>query len=95
MKLMRLAAARTSQELVVAGVARDAEIGPGTAANYLTLLEALRLVILVPAWSTSVTTRAKRRPKVVVVDTGLAADLNGLAVRHLRHHGGAQADSLE
>ena len=77
-KLLRLLAARTGQELVVAGVANDAEIGRETASNYVTLLEALHLVTLLPAWSTNLTNRAKRRPKIIVVDTGLAADLCGL-----------------
>lgn len=77
-RLLRLLAARTGQELVVTGLAGDAEIGRETASNYVTLLEALHLVTLLPAWSTNLTTRAKRRPKVVVVDTGLAADLYGL-----------------
>jgi hypothetical protein len=77
-KLLRLMAARTGQELVVAGLAGDAEIGRETTSNYVTLLEALHLVTLLPAWSTSITTRAKRRPKIMIVDTGLAADLCGL-----------------
>jgi uncharacterized protein len=77
-KLLRLLAARTGQELVVSGVAGDADIGRETASNYAALLEALHLVTLLPAWSTSITTRAKRRPKVVLVDTGLAANLCGL-----------------
>jgi predicted AAA+ superfamily ATPase len=77
-RLLRLLAARTGQELVVSGIAGDAEVGRETASNYVTLLEALHLVTLLPAWSTNITNRAKRRPKVVVVDTGLAADLCGL-----------------
>jgi uncharacterized protein len=76
-RLLRLLAARTGQELVVTGVAGDAEIGRETVSNYVTLLEALHLVTLLPAWSTNLTNRAKRRPKIVVVDTGLAADLCG------------------
>lgn len=77
-RFLRLLAARTGQELVGSDVASDAEVGRETASNYVTLLEALHLVTLLPAWSTNVTTRAKRRPRVVVVDTGLAADLCGL-----------------
>jgi hypothetical protein len=77
-RLLRLLAARTGQELVVSGIAGDAEIGRETASNYVTLLEALHLVTLLPAWSTNITNRAKRRPKIVVVDTGIAADLSGL-----------------
>jgi uncharacterized protein len=77
-RLLRLIAARTAQQLVVSSVAVEAEIGRDTAANYLALLEALHLVRLVPAWSTSAVTSAKRRPKVVLVDSGLAADLTGV-----------------
>jgi predicted AAA+ superfamily ATPase len=77
-RLLRLLAARTGQELIVSGVAGDAEVGRETASNHVTLPEALHLVTLLPAWSTSITTRAKRRPKIVLVDTGLAADLCGL-----------------
>jgi hypothetical protein len=80
-RLVRLLAARTGQELVITGVAGDAEIGRETVSNYLALLEALHLVTWLPAWSTSITTRAKRRPKVVLVDTGLAADLCGVGQR--------------
>lgn len=76
-RLLRLLAARTGHELVVSGVAGDAEVGRETASNYIALLEALHLVTLLPAWSTNITNRAKRRPKVLVVDTGLAADLCG------------------
>jgi hypothetical protein len=77
-RLLRLAAARTGGTFVLSDIAADAELGRETAANYLSLLEALHLLVLIPAWSTSVTTRAKRRPKVAVVDTGLAADLTGV-----------------
>jgi uncharacterized protein len=77
-RLLRLLAARTGQELIISGVAGDAEIGRETATNYVALLEALNLVTLIPAWSTSITTRAKRRPKVVLIDTGLSADLCGI-----------------
>lgn len=76
-RLLRLLAARTGQELVVSGIAGDADVGRDTAANYITLLEALHLVTLLPAWSTNITKRATRRPKILVVDTGLAADLGG------------------
>lgn len=77
-KILRLLAARTASELVVSGIAADAEVSRETAANYVTLLSALHLVILIPAFSTNVTTRVKRHSKVVLADTGLAADLCGL-----------------
>lgn len=77
-RLLRLLAARTGQELVISDLAGDADVARETAVNYVTLLEALHLVTLLPAWSTNATTRAKRRPKIVVTDSGLATDLRGL-----------------
>jgi Predicted ATPase (AAA+ superfamily) len=77
-RLLRLVAARTATELVVSDLAADAELARETTANYLSLLEALHVVTALPAWSTSTTTAAKRRPKLVMVDTGLAADLCGI-----------------
>ncbi|MDN5932095.1 MAG: ATP-binding protein [Pseudonocardia sp.] len=74
-RVLRLLAARTAQELVVTDLARDAELDRSTATSYLALLEALFLVIQLPAFATSATTRAKRRPKVLVTDPGLAAHL--------------------
>ncbi|MGH3695999.1 MAG: ATP-binding protein [Pseudonocardiaceae bacterium] len=76
--VLRLLAARTAGELVVSEVAADAELSRATTADYIGLLEALYLVIRLPGWASSATTRAKRRPKVLVVDTGLAADLCGV-----------------
>lgn len=90
-RLLRLLAARTGQELAITELAGDADIGRDTASNYLSLLQALHLVTLLPAWSTNITTRAKRRPKVVLVDTGLAADLCGVGEREFAPDAGGQA----
>lgn len=80
-RLLRLLAARTSQELAISDLAGDADIGRETVSNYLALLQALHLVTLLPAWSTNITTRVKRSPKAVLVDTGLAAVLCGVGKR--------------
>ncbi|MGH8907201.1 MAG: ATP-binding protein [Egibacteraceae bacterium] len=76
-RVLRLLAARTAGELVIADLARDADLARETTATYVGLLEALYLVVRLPAWATSATTRAKRRSKILIVDTGLAADLCG------------------
>lgn len=75
--MVRLLAARAAQELVISDLAANAGLSRETTANYVTLLEALHLVVLVPGWATSATTRAKRRSKIFMVDTGLAADVTG------------------
>jgi uncharacterized protein len=77
-RVLRLLCARSGQELVVTDLANDAQLNRDTVANYIALLEALFLVHQVPAWATNATTRAKRRPKIVVCDTGLAADVIGV-----------------
>lgn len=76
-QVFRLLAARGCGELVIADLARDAELNRATVADYVALLEALYLVALIPAWAPGATTRAKRRPKIVLVDSGLAGDLLG------------------
>ncbi|MGH3976430.1 MAG: ATP-binding protein [Pseudonocardiaceae bacterium] len=75
--VLRLLAARTAGELVISEVASDVQLARETAADYIALLEALYLVVRLPGWSTNHTTRTKRRPKVLLVDSGLAADLCG------------------
>lgn len=82
-RFLRILTARSGRELVIAEVARDAGITRVTASRYLALLEALYLVHLQPAWATNATTRAKRSPKVHLVDSGLAASLLGLGEREL------------
>jgi len=110
-RLARLVAARSGGEMIVSGLAADAEIGRDTASNYLALLEALHLITILPQWSSSATTSAKRRPKVVMADSGLAADLCGtgqsgvradrgrcggrFGVRDICHHRDPQTGDLE
>jgi uncharacterized protein len=77
-QVLRLLCARTAHELVISDLAADAELSRATVSDYVTMLEALYLIRLVPAWSTSATTRAKRRSKVIVRDSGLAASVAGL-----------------
>lgn len=83
-RFMRLVAGRSGRQLVVADLASDAGVTRATAARYLALLEALYLVHLQPAWATSATTRAKRSPKLHLLDSGLAASLLGLGERELK-----------
>lgn len=73
--LMRLCAARTGQELNVSNVANDLGLSVTTARSYLAQLEAAFLVWLIPAWSTNLSAKVVRRPKLVLPDSGLAAGL--------------------
>lgn len=74
--LLRLLAANTSGELIKARVANDAGIPETSLPGYLNLLETIYLVHVLPAWGDNLTKRVIGRPKVSLLDAGLAARLN-------------------
>lgn len=83
-RLVQAVLARTGQELVPATLARDLGLTHDTIRDYLGLLETIYLHHLLPAWSTNLSSRAVRRPKVHAVDSGLAAALLGVGAEALR-----------
>jgi uncharacterized protein len=78
-RLLRLVAARSGQLLNTDNVARDAAMPPSTARRYLSLLELAFIVVLVPAWANSRTTRAVHAPKLFLSDSGLLSHLTGVS----------------
>ena len=74
-QLVTLIAARNATELVKASLADDAGIPANTLPPYLRLLETLYLTHRLPAWSTNLSRRTVSRPKLAMLDTGLAASL--------------------
>jgi predicted AAA+ superfamily ATPase len=76
--LVRLLAARTAQRLNVSDLAREIRIPQQTLAGYVELLEAVFLFQQLPAWSTNLTARVARQPKVFASDAGLASHLLGV-----------------
>jgi len=87
--LLRRLAAQTAGVLNITRAAGEAELDRATAADYLKLLEAVFLVMRLPAWGTTVRARATSAPKVHVVDAGVAARLLRLTpeklARAMRH----------
>ena len=75
--MLDLLAARSGQVLGASGIARDLNIAPPTARNYISLLEEVFLIKRLPAWSRNLKTRAISAPKVAFVDSGIAATLLG------------------
>ena len=75
--LLRWSAAMTSQELNIAATSRRLEISQPTAVRYLDWLRTVFLVHELPAWSRNLVARARRRPKLHLADTGIAANLLG------------------
>ncbi|AXE40077.1 DUF4143 domain-containing protein [Acidipropionibacterium virtanenii] len=72
---LRALAAQNSEELNVAGLASDVGVPASTLRPLLDLLETLYLIQRIPAWSTNLTRRAISRPRIALLDTGLAARL--------------------
>lgn len=75
--MLRLIAANNAGELVQAHLARDARVPESSLGAYIGLLESLYLVQPIPAWHANLTKRVVARPKVSVIDSGLAAYLAG------------------
>jgi len=73
--LWRLVAARTGGELVPASVARAAGVPDATARRYLTLLETVFAFHVLGPFAANLSVRMSGRPKVHVVDVGVATHL--------------------
>jgi uncharacterized protein len=71
--LYRLCAQRASATVNVAEFAQRLQLRPETVRTYLNLLQRCFLIDELPSWSLGVSAREGRRPKIHVVDTGLAA----------------------
>lgn len=66
-------AAQTGQLLNITNAAQAVGVDRKTAEAHLRLLEDLFLVVRLPAWGTTLRSRVSARPKVHLVDSGLAA----------------------
>lgn len=77
--LIRLLAANNAAELVKSRLGADAGIPETSLGAYVDLLATLYLVHVVPAWGNNLTARVTGRPKVALLDTGLAARLNNVS----------------
>ena len=77
-------AARSGQLLVPGRLARDLRLSQATVERYLFLLDEVFLIKRIPAWSRNLSTRATATPKMIMVDSGIAAELVGHDVASLR-----------
>jgi predicted AAA+ superfamily ATPase len=83
--LLRRLAAQTAQVLNITAASAEAGLDRSTGTDYVKLLEAVFLLLRLPAWGTTVRSRAANAPKIHVVDTGLAARLLRLTPEKLAH----------
>ena len=76
-RIIRLLAARTSNELNIADLAGELGIPQTTFRRYLPLFETTYIHHTVPAWSGNLSSKAVKRPKLHMIDSGAAATLLG------------------
>lgn len=74
-KLLHRLAGQTAQVLNVNGAARDVGLDHTTAEDYTRLLERVFLVERLPSWGKTLIARTGTKPKLHVVDSGVAARL--------------------
>jgi predicted AAA+ superfamily ATPase len=76
-RLLELSAARLTSLVDLTELSRSAQMKRDTVGRYLRLLELLFLVRRIPAWSRNIGQRLIKAPKLMLPDTGLAAQLTG------------------
>jgi uncharacterized protein len=79
--LLHACAAKTATELKVANLASDLQAPASTLPILLDKLESMYLIKRIPAWSSNLSERVIRRPKLVMADSALAAALSNLDAR--------------
>ncbi|MGH3928128.1 MAG: ATP-binding protein, partial [Pseudonocardiaceae bacterium] len=82
-RLLRLIAARHAALLNVSDLAADAQLPRTSVLRYLDTLEALFLIVRIPAWTANLSQREIRAPKVYLTDPGLAGNLRRAEVAAL------------
>lgn len=74
-RLLRALAAQSSNLLSFRGIADRLDLGHESVRDYVSVLQAICLVQVLPAWRAGLTTREVKRPKAHLIDSGLLAHL--------------------
>lgn len=77
-RLVRLLAARCGQQLNMSEYSRELGISVPTVKNWLSILEASRVVYLLPPYYANLGKRIVKAPKLYFIDIGLACNLAGV-----------------
>ncbi|MCA9409138.1 MAG: ATP-binding protein [Candidatus Omnitrophica bacterium] len=77
-RLIKLLAARVSQELNVSSLANDIGVTVRTVQNWISILEASYIVFLVPSYHKNLGKRIVKRPKLYFYDLGLVCYFTGI-----------------
>lgn len=75
LRFLRASAARSAQMLKLSELARDADIAPNTAKQWLSILQTSGIVHLLEPYHSNVTKRLIKTPKLYMLDTGLCSYL--------------------
>ncbi len=75
LRFLRAAAARTGNMLNLSELARDVDVTPATAKNWLSVLQSSGIVYLLEPYHANVTKRLVKTPKLYFLDTGLCTYL--------------------
>lgn len=86
--LLKIFASEGQQELVVAKKARQIHISEAAFRDYQELARMMYLSAELPSWGVGFSGRVVRRPKVSLIDSGLASALSGLDVKNSMQSGG-------
>lgn len=93
--LIRLLAARSGLLVAPGSLESELQISRPTVARYMRLLEEVFLIKRIPGWSRNLGTRATAAPKLIFVDSGIAARLLALDSHTLRRPGAPFGPLLE
>lgn len=93
-RLLGLLAARAGGTVVRHDLGQALDLSQATVSNYLSYLDTVFLTATLPAWSTNLTSKVARTPKVYVTDPGLAGHLLGVDPAALRRPGNPATGAL-
>jgi uncharacterized protein len=93
--LLGLLAARSGQLVAAGSLESNLQISRPTVARYMSLLEEIFLIRRIPGWSRNLGTRVTATPKLVFVDSGIAARLLSVDSHALRRPGAPFGPLLE
>lgn len=82
-RLLGRLAGQTAQVLSLTDAGSDVNLSAVTVESYTRILEAVFLIQQLPAWGTTLTSRTSNKPKLHVVDSGVAAHLLRLSPERL------------
>ena len=87
-------ASRTAQELNLAGVGSTLNVTGHVVRRLVDMFETIYVHHQLPAWSQNLTAKVARKPKMHLVDSGLAALLTGVDAERLTQPGAPFAGAL-